>query len=380
MQKVDISLMLWKYEGDLKLNPGMQSLKYELYIDGKRYYEHTSFYLLPHQFDEQKQEVVDHPKAKFINAIVGKKLKQYQDEILKKIALDEDVTPEIFDRNSKKGGFFDFCRAVRKDKVTTTMTGRMERFLLREPLFKDINIDFLRKYEQWHYDEELHPNTLHQSMKYMRRICNQARDENYIRKNPWKKEGGAYKMPEYVQPERIFLNEQERGRFWDLFLKYKHLYVANNEVYDDKYKTLVYFMLACFTGFRHSDWGQFDPATRVQEDGMIRLQPIKNKTWVVMEVGSSLEMIIAEIRKIGPFTLNNSDTNDLLRILAKEAKVNKDITTHVGRHSFGYLCASYELSVEDTAYFMGISVKTAKVYYHQTGQMRKERAKKLAQA
>src|SRR5688572_15271432 len=113
MQSVDISLILWPYEGELRYNPGKQMLKYVLYVDGKRYYEQTGYYLLPHQFDEEKQEIVEHPKAKFLNPIVQKKLKRYQDEILKRIALDEDITPEILDRNNKKGGFFDFCKAVR---------------------------------------------------------------------------------------------------------------------------------------------------------------------------------------------------------------------------------------------------------------------------
>lgn len=380
MQIVDIRLILWPFEGESVRHPGKQPLKYVLYIDGKRYYETTGYYLFPDQFNEQAQEIVKHPSAKFYNAILQKKLKRYQDEILKKVALEEEVTKEILDRNNKRGGFFDFCKVVRPDDVTPTMTNRMYSFLLREPQFKEINIDFCRKYEQWHIDEEYSQNTLHQSMKYLRRICTQAQAENYIRKNPFKPEGGGYKMPEYIQPETVFLNEPERNRFFDLFLKYKAQYEkVEAPVYTKQYKTLVYFMLACYTGFRHSDWGKFDVETRVQEDNMIRLRAHKNKQWVVFVIGKKLALIIEEIRKIGLFTINNGDTNDYLRELVKEAEVNKDITSHAGRHSFGYLCACLDFSEADTAHFLGVSLDTVKVYYHITGEVRKGRTKKLAE-
>jgi integrase/recombinase XerD len=386
-QTVRLDIILWQNDESIKY-PGLYPLKLQLYIDGDRPQKSLGFRVTPNQFDKVKQEVKDHPDAKFINAIARKKKRFYQDKIEKAMALDEEITSEIFGESKEKKKFFKFCEEVRPDKVTPTMIGRVKEFWGKEPIFKELNIDFMRKFEAWHKEliadkngeikPRLHQNSLNNSARYLRRIFGQAETEGYLKKNPFNAKYGGYVVPESEDSETIFLNEPERIRFYNLFLKYKAAN-ANNIQYDDKYKTLVYFMLACYTGFRHSDWSKFNPRERVQEDNMIRLRAHKNKQWVVMEIGHKLSEIVAEIRKIGPFTLDNNETNAYLRILAPEAEVDKDITSHVGRHTFGCLCASIGLKEDDTAYFLGVNKETVKKYYHYTAEARKEQTKRLAQ-
>lgn len=391
-QKIRLDIILWKNDESIK-HPGKYPLKLQLYIDGKRPQKSIGYMLYPHQFDEEKQEVKDHPDAKFINALARKKKRFYQDKIEKAMALEEEITKEIFGEGKEKKSFFEFCKEVRPDDESPTMIGRIREFWGKEPAFKEWNIDIMRKFEVWHKEMVLnkrgeleiryHPNSLNNTMRYLRRILKQAAIEGYLKKNPFDPKYGNYKVPEIVDSETVFLVTPERERFFELFLKYKaHYDNKKTKDYSDKYKTLVYFMLACHAGFRHSDWSKFNPKERVQEDGMIRLRAHKNKKWVVMEMGDTLKTIIDQIIEIGPFNLSNALTNKYLRELAPEAGIEKDVKdvrSHVGRHSFGYLCASIGIAKEDTAYFMGINLKTVEVYYHYTGELRKEQTKRLAQ-
>ena len=59
------------------------------------------------------------------------------------------------------------------------------------------------------------------------------------------------------------------------------------------------------------------------------------------------------------------------------AGIDKEISTHTARHSFGCLCASLGLPESTTAKLMGINAQTVKVYYHLTGSDLSEQAKAL---
>lgn len=379
MEHISLDLCLWPYDGELKKHPGQQPLKFRLKIEGHRnpYFKGTGYYLSPDQFDEDKQEILNHPKAKFYNSQLTKRIREYEIEIEKKQAFKEPITKDFFKKEKKIAKFFEFCKAVRPDEVSDTMKSRIRSFWGREPLFSEITIDWMRKLAAWHTENKLHPNTLNNTDKYLRRILGQAKKEGYIRVNPF---DIGYKVHEYIDPETVFLNYPERDRVFDLMYKMKEEEEKKSK-YSDEYIILVYFLLGCFTGYRHSDWQAFDPHERVQEDNMIRLRAHKNKQWVVMEIGPSLQIIINEIYKIGSCRhISNADANEMLRALLKQAEVKKKIKTHVARHSFGYHCAKLGLSKQHTAHFMGVSLKVVEVYYHLTGEDLKEQTKQLAAA
>lgn len=383
-KKVDLRLRVWTNDGDSKKLPGHYPLKFELYVDTNRWQEGTGYWVRPEQFDQLTQKVINHPKANFWNALLKKSFDKYTKKIEHLTILEDAITgPVVFEKVVTRKGFFDYSKKVRPGKETQTVLNRIQRFLGREPSFREVaSEDFLRSFSEWHIiDQELDSNTLNNSLRCLRKILGVAKKERIIYRNPLsKKDGGAIDIPEYVQPETIFLVTSERERFYKLFLKYKAQYDAMEApAYDGKYKALVYFELAVYTGLRTSDWYEFNPETRVQEDGFIRVRAVKNQNWVVLPISPALRLIIEEIRKVGPFTTDNSDTNTYLRELAKEAQVNKDITTHKGRHSFGHLCACLGFTLADTAHYMGITEKVAKVYYHMSGEIRKERAMQLSE-
>lgn len=388
-QKIQLIRELYRYT-EQKKNPGKYPIKIALYIDGVWHRKAVGHCVEPHQWNDDRQEVIDHPQAKFINAAVKREYDKAYASLLECYKKQDAVTPAVLGKLKKVNRkFFEFCRAVRPDKETKTMIGRIQNFWGREPEFHEIDMDFMRAFDAWHKEmiltkagslkQRYDHNTLNTTGRYFRRICLQAEKEGYLPKNPYNKEHGGYKVAPYIDPEVIFLNELERQRVLDLFRRKRDAHLRQGaKSYTDEYKTLVYFVFAIHSGFRYSDWGKFDPKLHVQEDGFIRLRAHKNDEWVTMEIGPTLMEAITEIRKIGRFTLNNGDTNTCLRLLAPQAKIEKDVTSHVGRHSFGTLCATIGLKVEHCAYFMGITVEQAETYYHLTGEARKEQTKALA--
>ena len=58
--------------------------------------------------------------------------------------------------------------------------------------------------------------------------------------------------------------------------------------------------------------------------------------------------------------------NRLLKLVAREAKIDKHLTTHIGRHTFGTLCGEKGYSTAWIAQAMGVSEQTAKTYIKRT--------------
>jgi integrase len=88
-----------------------------------------------------------------------------------------------------------------------------------------------------------------------------------------------------------------------------------------------------------------------------------------MLVGPTLKRLIGltqGLRK--PFS--NRESNVHLKIIFGPglAKIDQKGNCHLGRHTFGFLCASNKLPKSVTAELMGISVQTVEVYYHLSGE------------
>lgn len=203
-------------------------------------------------------------------------------------------------------------------------------------------------------------NTINTTFKYLARIIKQARKEKYIHENPF----DDFDKPKYVQSDRIYLVQDEIN---------KMVHLLDQPMNASLYNTLCHFLLGCFTGLRHSDWGSYHG---IAEDGLVKHTAKKNQKHVVVPVGKTLNRVLKLIESQNkPFS--NQKCNMYLKSLASMAGIQKEITTHSARHTFGCLCASLGLPESTTAKLMGINAQTVKVYYHLTGEDIKHQAKAL---
>lgn len=241
---------------------------------------------------------------------------------------------------------------------------------LKVPDISTITIQWLRKLENYmRDDQELLANSIKGYMMSMSKVMKQATKEGFISKCPIGQ--GLYEVPAAGETTPTYLVDEEREKVLNYFLNHK------NKFQPKTYMALAYFAFGCYTGLRYSDWAVFDISKSIQAN-MIILRAEKNGNLVPKLITPDVERILTEIRKIGPLSLTYDQVLKELDTIQEILEFEKPLTTHVARHSFGYFCASRKVSMECTAYMMGISLKIVKTYYHYTGKHMEEEAAKLA--
>lgn len=303
-----------------------------------------------------------------IHAFKGKSLASFEDyiyEIAKK-------------KNSKEPA--DHAKGVIKsmklfyakiDKPNTIKKKEMQELLkkLKVPDITSITIQWLRKLQDYMEGvQDLAENTVKGYMMVLSKVMKQAEKEGYITKCPIGP--GKYEVPAAGETNPTFLVDEERDSV------YEHLLNKRSKFKPSTYMALTYFSLGCFSGLRYSDWAVFDINKHIERDVII-LRTKKTGGRVTKTVTHELQDVLNVIKEIGPLTLTYDQVLKELDEIQAILKLDKELTTHVARHSFGYMCASRGVPKEATAYMMAISLDIVENYYHYTGKHMEEQTQKL---
>lgn len=354
MDNFTIRPVLWKYK---PTSTRIYTIKIAVTVDRK-----TTYILTNHRVHEDHwkvDKVVDHANAKWINADIARLINEKQRDLIALRMQDLPLSKVAIHGGAKTGNrtFKSFAMEIRDHR---TDLPRFLNFAGDGVRLRDIDPAMLRKFETFErarVDADggrcVNDNTISCTMKYIGQIMRQAVKEKLIVENPF----DAYHAPTYIDPPRIWLEEEEK----ELIFKW-----LEKEVDDTLRTTATYFLLGCFSGLRHSDWAQFNPDTMVNK-AFLKIRATKNNQDVIMPVGPTLQRVIEMTRAVGrPQSLEKCNLH--LKFIGPSVGIKKSLSTHVGRHSFGYLCASLGLPKSVTAELMGVTVKTVEVYYHLTGQ------------
>lgn len=339
MLNYSIRPVLWTHK---KTNKGLCPLKICITINRERAYIKTPYKLRESQFENGK--VIGVYNADVINAFIRKEHREIEQRIF-----EENITSIKGLRTSNSSILLDdYAKLIRYDKTRVT---RITNFYKNVRMI-DIDLTWIRAFEAHERRRGSHPNTIHSTIKYLNQLLRQAENEGLIKSNPMK----LTKVPKYVKPEKDFLTKSQIIKLWDLLEK---------PLEDNTRSTLVYFLLACYTGLRHSDWKSFDPYTMCK-DGFLSLRAHKNKQDIVIPVGPSLDKIINLTKMVAP-ALSNQKCNVHLKAISIMADLGKKITCHTARHTAGNLFAASGLNISIVAKLLAISENTAKVYFHYSG-------------
>jgi site-specific recombinase XerD len=328
------------------------------------------------QWDKENQVVKNHPNAREINADLRRLISAKETELLQATRAGEKITRELIKGVKPESSFIKFAQEIAKrvknKKGEDVVEPRVEKELNRLIAYKgsgillaDIDVTWLRKYNEHEKARGIAQNTRNTTFKYLRRVMTQAASEKLIKSNPF----DDYDIPKYEQGDTVYLVEEEKAALIKLFDK-----LPSGPLYN----TLCYFLLACYAGPRHSDWRKFHE-NNMAYDGFLRLRPKKKSTgFVVLPIGPTLNKILKRIQDLNAPPMSLQKCNEYLKALfaMAEVKMNgkkiigikKEGTTHVGRHSFGYQCASLGIPKSTTAELLGVTVQTVEVYYHLTGE------------
>ena len=366
MQKIRYRLV---YNRKKVLNAqGCALVQVEAKLNQRNIYLTTNIYIQPDNWDKSNSQVINHPQATELNAMLFEfvihlqsiELGFWERGLQPTLALLRDavkkntpinVTFTVFAKEYVKHSD---RRQSTKDNLITTINVLQE---FRPGLdFKDITYSFLKDFETYLREKGNGVNTVAKHLRQLRTLVNEAINQGYIHAD-------AY-------PFRKFKIKQEKGRHE--FLTPDELRKLENlEVEDRKLRhVLDAFLFCCYVGLRFSDFCQLTPANFIRVNGKRWLHFKSIKTGIELRLplhllfeGKALTILdrynIEEFASLGC----NSDVNKYLAQIAGMARIRKHITYHTARHTCATLLIHQGVPITTVQKLLGhTSVKTTEIY------------------
>ena len=366
MDKIKYRLV---YNRKKQLNKqGTALVQVEASLNQRKVYFKTNIYLKPEHWDKRTSQVIVHPQANDLNAMLfefvlhlqGIELALWKRGVPATLSLLKDamkknrpvnVTFPVF---AKEYVTYSDRRQSTKENLITTINVLQE---FRPGLdFKDITYTFLKDFEVYLREKGNGINTVAKHLRQLRTIVNEAINQGYIHAD-------AY-------PFRKFKIKQEKGRHE--FLTPDELRKLENlEINDRKLRhVLDAFLFCCYVGLRFSDFCQLTPANFIRVNGKRWLHFKSIKTGIELRLplhllfeGKALAILdrydITEFANLG----SNSETNKVLAVLTGMARIKKHVTYHTARHTCATLLIHQGVPITTVQKLLGhTSVKTTEIY------------------
>jgi integrase len=235
-------------------------------------------------------------------------------------------------------------------------------------LFKNITIKWLKAYRTFLNNKPYKPATVWSRLSVTKAYLRLASIEPLLFVHP-----DVHNFPNPKPKEQtIFLDNDELRRL--MILQYAGMLT------DIQYKVLTAFIFTCLTSLRISDVYRVNDSW-FTDDGHLRFIPHKNRkkrrelTVVVMPMAKDfLKGLHGKT-----FDLPAEQTyNRILKDLAKMAEINKKLSSHVGRHTYGYLYMTTIGNTRGLQEILGHSkLETTEKYAHLDDDYQKQAVKKI---
>ena len=346
---------------------GTAVVQIEARLDGRKVYMTTNVYLKPGCWNRENAEVVNHPHATELNAMLFEEVIRLQGielgywkrgvpvtlAMLKAAAKRKDVPTMTFTRFATQAVEQADKKSSTKENLRSTITV-LDQFR-KGITFKDLSYTFLKAFEQYLREQKLHTNTIAKHMRQLRMLTNEAINAGHIHPDDY--------------PFRKYKIKQVKGRHEHLTPDELRKMEAMKPAKAKERRLLDAFLFCCYTGLRYSDF------TRLTDECLTRLH---GKQWLILKTkktdadvklplhllfqGKALDIIarypsINRLARIG----SNSEANRRLRSLT--AKMGKRITFHTARHSCAVNLLHQGVPVTTVQSILGHrSVETTKVY------------------
>lgn len=367
----------------LKKNKALANGDYPLYLritkNRKSAFESLGISVSEALWDDKNKRVKSkYPNSARVNNTIARKIAEANDKVLElegksggvkqiKKELSQKVTGSFSDYFQEYvNGLLASGNAGTHKKCISTLKKFNEYVGNRDITFEEFNLEFLKSYEKYLRSKGNSTNTVHANLKVFRMLFNKAVDEDVIQAhlNPFLK----FKL-KWDKVEKIFLTEEELTNFSNVPTE------AGATI--DKHKDL--FIFACYAaGIRISDliqlkWENFDGES-------IKFFIFKTKSHLSIKLPVKALQILNKYKPanenptgfIFPVLKNDDDLSDPrvllkrissatahvnknLKLLAKRAKITKNVTFHSSRHTFATRALSKGMAVTHASKLMGHS-------------------------
>lgn len=282
--------------------------------------------------------------------------------------------------------FYEFATETIKDEraIGEISSGTLDNYVAEIGKLKtykpkltihDIDVKFLKEYKSYILKTlGQSQNTAYHAMCFLRKYTKMLFNDGKISPYPFAK----FIVGKPFESELDFLEPEELTVLHDLYdskellkiikvAKSKH---ARDFNVGEKYQEVLrYFLVACYTGLRHSDIktlkrehikGDFIVKTLVKgrkgRHKLVRI-PIRKRLRSLLNMNNSKELIFENA------VMENSQTNKYLKKIVEIAKINKLIKFHIARHSFAIISLMLGMKIEVVSDILGHSELTTTQRY-----------------
>lgn len=337
---------------------GYSHLRVCIQNKGDRRYLPLNIKLQPKDWDSVNQRVKSsHPKAGVINSVLKLKMADLQASMATQSLNGSISLDQVAGRRVEKTRFHFFAgnclSAWEKTKSRNSIrcyASMLKQVKLFDPEIsvEDISPDWLAKYEH-HCRQECGDGGTLKRIAFISVVLKEAIKQRIIDRDPFL----IYKRPPKKNPPKIWLTTKELAAIEKLASSTKSEVIKN---------TAYWFLLSCYTGLRYGDIEKFDPKKVVQE-GRLILYTQKTGEIVSIKLTPKIKELIKITSKLPP-VYSNQKVNQYLKAVVHLCKIDKLLTFHSARHTFGVQCANRGISLEVTSKLLGHSdLRTTSLYY-----------------
>lgn len=277
-----------------------------------------------------------HPNFSKLNSYLEQQQRRADDVLLDHQLTGRPVTYQSFIREFTGLSPYDFyyvadqyINSIRSRKTESYVAkvgfvvGKLKKYSPDLNLAR-IDYAFIEAYMGWLHDTRKNTqNTVNSNIKILRRIFKYALKLKLAKENPF-----AEVRLEHIKTERDSLQLEELREYEKLLLVDLPYYLR---------KTLVWFLLSCYTGRRYEDlktfyeWEFSDDYVKIVQ--MKRIAGREDRKIILLPLNNRIRSMVAIIQKekypvIGPAS------RKFLRLVNAEVGQKKIITFHSGRHTF----------------------------------------------
>ena len=367
MQKIRYRLV---YNRKNTLNKqGTALVQVEAKLNQRNIYLTTNLYLRPEHWSKDYAQVVNHPQAVELNAMLfeflihlqGIELGFWKRGIQPTLALLRDAVKKKSPVNIT---FTDFARKsiVSAEKSESTKENLMSTVRLLDRFrsgltFEDLSYTFLKDFEAWLRNLGKNQNTTGKHLRQLRTLTNEAINDGYMSADayPFRK----FKIKQ-EKPQKPFLTPDELG-------KLEALQLADQR----QQHVLDAFLFCCYTGLRYSDFRAINTSNVVQINRSSWLCFTMQKTNITVRLplallfdGKAVQLLdryssVEDFAKLP----GNAATNKILADIGINSKVKKHFTFHTARHTCATILVHQGVPITTVQKVLGhTSVKTTQIY------------------
>jgi integrase len=346
----------------------------QVFINGDRWRTPIGVYIPPKYFDKESGLVKkNHRDAADHNLLIRKATSKANDIFVRCKLAEQPLNIASFKYNWEKGEvrhdfihFFETSLEKRKGDIETgsykyqsSQLRKLKKFSPRIS-FHELTPALLLEMKKWMKVKKNKPPTVWGFFKTLRTYVTLAKQQKIFFDDPFE----HFKNPA-PKPHPEFLDED------DIATLYKYFRETDNASHQ---KVLRYFLFSCLAGLRISD------STRVTHDqlvnGELHFVMYKgrkgNETFRLPLTDETRSLIITTEGKLFD-TFTDPYTNRLLKEIAAHLKINKKLTYHVARHTFGYIATLRDVTTPVLKELMGHkNISTTMIYTHLVDKKKQE--------